>query len=293
MRTVLINNVSWGAVLAGVVISLVAQLLLNMLGIGIGAATIHPMGSGTPDAESFSLGAGIWWTVSGIIAAFCGGIVAGRLSGRPKESTTGWHGVTTWALSTLVVFWLLTTAIGSVIGGGLNVLGSVAGGLGKAVGQAAQSAAPMVANNPDPFSGIADQIRSRTGGTDPQQMRDAATQAVRAAVSGDPQQQQQAHDHAVQLLAQSENISQDQANQQLSQYEQQYRDAVARAKQEAAQAADTASRVVSRAALFGFVALVLGGIAAWFGGRMGAVDPTIRGYVDERGRATTRVRTPS
>jgi hypothetical protein len=293
MRTVLINNVSWGAVLAGVVFSLVVQLLLNMLGIGIGAATISPADGNLPDASTFSIGAGIWWTVSGIIAAFAGGVVAGRLSGRPKESTTGWHGVTTWALTTLVVFWLMTTAIGSVIGGGLNIIGSLTGGVAKTVGQAAQSAAPMVANNPDPFSGIAEQIQSRTGGNDPQQMREAATQAVKAAVSGDPQQQQQARDRAVQLLAQSQNISEDQARQQLAQYEQQYRETADRMKQQAAQAADTASKVVSRGALFAFVSLVLGGIAAWFGGRMGAVDPTIRGYVDERGRATTRVRTPT
>ena len=36
-RTILINKISWGAVLAGVVVALVAQLILNMIGIGIGA----------------------------------------------------------------------------------------------------------------------------------------------------------------------------------------------------------------------------------------------------------------
>ncbi|MGE5537736.1 MAG: PhnA-like protein [Gemmatimonas sp.] len=291
MRTVLINNVSWGAVLAGVVFSLVVQLLLNMLGIGIGAATIHPMEGNSPDASSFSMGAGIWWVVSGIIAAFAGGIVAGRLSGRPKESTTGWHGVTAWALTTLVVFWLLTTAVGSIVGGGLNVLGSITGGIGKTVGQAAQTAAPMVAQNPDPFSGIANQIQAQTGGSDPQAMRDAATAAVKAAVTGDQQQAQQARERAVPLLAKAQNISEDDARQQIDQYQQQYQQAMDQAKQQAIQAADTTTKVVSRAALFSFVSLVLGGIAAWFGGRMGAVDPTIRGYLEERAGARVRSRT--
>lgn len=72
-RTVLINNVSWAAVLAGVVVSLVAQLLLNMLGLGIGAATIDPAAGQSPEASTLSIGAAIWWTVSGIIAAFLGG----------------------------------------------------------------------------------------------------------------------------------------------------------------------------------------------------------------------------
>ena len=33
-RTILLNEIAWGAVLAGVVVALVTQLLLNMLGLG-------------------------------------------------------------------------------------------------------------------------------------------------------------------------------------------------------------------------------------------------------------------
>lgn len=46
-------------------------------------------------------------------------------------------------------------------------------------------------------------------------------------------------------------------------------------KQKAIQAADAAASVTAKGVLFGFVALLLGAIAAWFGGRMGAVDPTM------------------
>jgi hypothetical protein len=282
MRTVLINNVSWGAVMAGVVLSLVTHLLLNMLGVGIGAASLSPMQDGNLSASSFSIGAGVWWVVSGILAALLGGIVAGRLSGRPKESTAGWHGVTTWALTTLVIFWLLTSAIGGLIGGAFNALGSAAGGLGRTAATAAQTAAPMLGNATDPFGGIEQQIRDRSGGSDPQALRDAAVSSVRAALTGDPAQAQEARDRAAQALAKAENISEDEARGQIAQYEQQYRAAVEQAKQQGMEAADAAAKIVSRAALFGFVALVLGGIAGWFGGRMGAVDPTIRGYL--RGR---------
>ena len=106
-RTILINNVSWGGVLAGVVAGLVTQLILNMIGIGIGASTLNPMTGDNPSASGFSIGAGLWWALSGIIAAFVGGYIASRLSGRPKASTGGWHGLTSWALTTLVVFYLL------------------------------------------------------------------------------------------------------------------------------------------------------------------------------------------
>ena len=53
-------------------------------------------------------------------------------------------------------------------------------------------------------------------------------------------------------------------------YEQQYRQAVDQAQRQATAAADAAARVVSRGALFGFFALALGALAAWFGGRAGA-----------------------
>jgi len=61
----------------------------------------------------------------------------------------------------------------------------------------------------------------------------------------------------------------------VQQYEQQYRQAVDDAKQKATQAADVSAKAVSRGALFGSIALLLGAIAAWFGGRAGAVDPTM------------------
>ena len=114
----LINKISWGAVLAGVVVALVTQLVLNMLGIGIGAATLDPgAGAGeNPSAQSFSIGAGIWFALSGIIASLAGGYAAGRLAGKPKESTAGWHGLTAWALTTLVIFYLLTSTVGGILG---------------------------------------------------------------------------------------------------------------------------------------------------------------------------------
>jgi hypothetical protein len=39
---------------------------------------------------------------------------------------------------------------------------------------------------------------------------------------------------------------------------------------------------VSRAALIGALSLLLGAVAAWFGGRMGAVEPTVTTYATVR-----------
>ena len=281
-RSIMINKISWGAVLAGVVVALVAQLILNMIGIGIGASTLDP-GAGAsenPSASGFGIGAGIWWTLSGILASLAGGYAAGRLAGKPKESTAAWHGLTAWALTTLVVFYLLTSTMGSIIGGAFNTVtnavGNVASTAGGAVQTAAQAAAPSFASRvTDPFSSIEQSLRGATGGNDPAALRDTAVAAVRAVMTGSQQQAQEARERAAQAIARAQNISVEQARTQVQQYEQQYRQTMETAKREATEAADVTAKAVSRGALFGSLALLLGAIASWFGGRMGAVEPTI------------------
>src|SRR5687768_9809369 len=89
-RVLLFNRVSWGAVLAGVMVALVTQLILNLIGIGIGAASFDPTSNANPSGTTFSIAAGIWWALSGIVAALAGGYTAGRLSGLPAETSGSW-----------------------------------------------------------------------------------------------------------------------------------------------------------------------------------------------------------
>ena len=275
-RTILLNRVSWSAVLAGVVVALVAQLILNLIGIGIGASTLDPTAGAAenPTATGFSIGAGIWWAVSGILASLAGGYAAGRLAGRPKESTAAWHGLTAWAFTTLLIFYLLTSTVGGIIGGAYRTVANAAGNIATTAGSAAQTAATQVT---DPFASIERGVRDATGGNDPAALRDTAVAAMRAAVTGDQNQAQQARDRAAQALTQAQNIPIEQARTQVQQYEQQYRQTVETTRREAAEAADVTARAVATGALFGAIALILGAIAAWFGGRMGAVEPTWTG----------------
>jgi hypothetical protein len=272
-RTVLINQISWGAVFAGVVVALVVHLLLNMLGVGIGAATLDPGTADNPSARELGIGAAVWWTVSGIIAAYIGGHVAGRLAGKPRESTTSWHGLVTWAMTTLVVFYLLTTTLGGLIGGAYKTVADAAGGIAQAAGGAAQAVAPAINRAGDPFASIEQSIRSGAGG-DAAAARDAAVSAVRAAVTADPNQAQAARDRAAEALSRAQNISVDQARTQIQGYEQQYRQRLDQTKQKATEAANVAVGSVSRGALIAAVSLILGAVAGWFGGRSGTVGPT-------------------
>lgn len=277
MRTVLMNRISWGAVLAGVVVALVTQLILNLIGIGFGAASINPTAGGgdTPSATSFSIGAGLWWAVSGILAALAGGYAAGRLAGGPKPSTGGWHGLISWALTTLVVFWLLTTTVGGIIGGAYRTVTSAISGIGAAPVTMVQQA---LTSTSEPFIRIEQLVRGAIPGNDPAALRDAALSALRAAFTGDATAATQARERAAQLLAQAQNIPIDQARQQVERYEQQYQAALSTMKREAAQAAEATAQAVSAGALMAAVALVLGAVAAWFGGRFGTIEPTFTNW---------------
>jgi hypothetical protein len=213
------------------------------------------------------------------LAALAGGYAAGRLAGAPNQSIAGWHGLTTWALATLVVFYLLSSTLGGILGGAYrgmtNVLGGVAGAVGSTAQTAAQLVGPSVSHMTDPFSSIEQSLRSASPGNDPAALRDAAIAAVRAAVAGDQQQATEARERAAQAIAHAQNISVEDARRQVQQYEQEYRQAVDQAKQQATQAAEKAAKTVSAAAWLGFITLLLGAIAGWFGGRMGTVESTI------------------
>ncbi|WEX74510.1 PhnA-like protein [Sinorhizobium numidicum] len=269
LTTAAFNKVSWGGIFAGVAVALAVQFLLNLLGVGIGAAVIDPGGGDNPEARTFSIAGGLWFVLSGIIAAFVGGYLASRLSGRPSTSTGGYHGLTTWAVTTLVVLYLLTTSVGTLVGGAFSGLTGVIGGAGRTVATAAITAAPALATATDPFAEVERQIRAAAGGTDPAAMRDAAVVAVRALVTGDEAQAEEARNRAADALARAQNIPPEEARARVEQYEQSYRSAVDNARREATEAADAAATVISSGAFLGFIALVLGAIAAWFGGLYG------------------------
>src|SRR3954447_1094726 len=182
-HTYLFNRASWGAIVAGVVAALVIQLLLNLLGIGVGAASLsvaNPIDN--PDASTFSIGAGLWWTLSGIIASFCGGVVAGRLCGAAKVNTARWRGFVAWCVTTLVIFYLLTSALGGIVGGSLSALGNTLGGAART----ATSAVSGAVQGAD-TGGLEAQVRSLVNPSDTQSIQNNVLAYIRASAADDQQ----------------------------------------------------------------------------------------------------------
>ncbi len=286
-RAVLLNQVSWGAIFAGAVTALVTQVIVNLVGVGVGLASVGVNATDNPDASTVSMGAGIWFVASGIVASLAGGLIAGRLSGKPLPGTAALHGLVSWAVTTLVVLYLLTSAASGLVGGTLSTVSSALGGAGNLVGgtvqTAAQAAAPSLAKVGNPLDGIEQKVRQQSAGQDPQAARDAAVAAVKALFTGDPAQKQQAEARAADALAKAQNIPVDQARQQVQDYETQYNQAVATAKQKAEAAAVTAKSAATQGAFYAAIALILGALAAFLGGRLGAPKPaTLLGAYDAR-----------
>ena len=274
-RTIMINRISWSAVLAGVAIAIIAQVLLNMIGVGIGASALNPDG-GSADATSVSAGAAVWWAVSGIIAAYIGGVAAGRLSGKPDSNTAGWHGLTTWAVTTLAMLWLLTTAVSSVVGGSLQMLGPISTTATQSLSQTAGAAAGTV----DPLAGLETEIRANTGDRSAQVTQ--AANAIRALIVSPADQADQQRQEAVTALARAQNIPQDQAQTQVQQYEQEYQQLVRQGQQSVSGAAETAASAISWTTILGAIALALGALAGWLGGASGTVRPTVTSLLRRR-----------
>ena len=57
-------------------------------------------------------------------------------------------------MTTLVVFYLLTTAVGGLIGGAFNTVSGAIGGVGHVVGTAAQTAVPALSQGTDPVGAM-------------------------------------------------------------------------------------------------------------------------------------------
>jgi hypothetical protein len=278
-RTILMNRISWGAVLAGVAVALVVQLLLNLLSTGIGIGMIDPYGDPAERAGIVTLIAMIWWTLSGILAAYAGGMAAGRLSGRPSTTIAGWHGLVAWALSVLIVFWLITASLGAVIGGAFSTLGNVAGG----AGQAAAAVAPAVLDDAGPMAGITPQIRELAGGNDPAAGAEVIGAYVAEAFAGGPGADA-ARERAANAIASATGVTPAEAEERLAAWETQYRQAVEATRE----AADAARKAIAGAAVLAFIALVFGGLAGWFGGATNAPELERAGtrataWLDRRG----------
>lgn len=249
------RRMSWGAIFAGLFVALGIFLTLQILGAGIGLSTIDLTGRQTSSAQGLGVGAAIWSFIFGIVSLFVGGWVAGRLALLPNRIERILHGLTVWALFCVVLFWVATTALGALAGGGLSLLGKTASAAGQAaVSPQGQQAMANQGLTPDV---IQQQIAGLAGGTaQPGQQSNAdLVGAIGDYLKGPrtPQDRQQ----LAQVIARDTGKSLDQVNQTITNLEQK----TEQAKQTTEQVAN-----VTGGTLIGMaIALIIDAIAAMLG----------------------------
>jgi hypothetical protein len=103
-ETVLIDRrqpkLRWSAVFAGAICSIGFWILLQLIGVGIGLASVE-----VDDIQSLrgaGVGTTVWSLISPLIAMFFGGLIAGKLSQTYDRKVAGAHGLVMWALTAIV-----------------------------------------------------------------------------------------------------------------------------------------------------------------------------------------------
>ena len=265
------RRISWAAIFGGVIMIVVTQLLLSMLGAAIGLGNVNVNAGSTPDASSFGIGAGIWWVVSSCIALLLGGYVAAWFAGVELRFDGVLHGLVAWGIATMLTLYLLTSAVGGIIGGGFSALGTVASAAGSGVKQAAQPLAQAAGVSPDMIQQQA-QAYLQPPNPDPASMnaQDAQKEVARNLVTyakGGPDAAA-AKQQVIAIMAAQMHVSQDEATKR-------FNDAQARVKQQrdeavqaAKNAADASASAASKTSFAAFGDLLLGAIAAAIGGSM-------------------------
>jgi hypothetical protein len=132
------SRISWGAVIAGAIVAAATSLLLSLLGAAFGGGSVGDLqAAARGEANAAGTGIAIWAIIDLFLSMLFGGYVASRLSGTHSHLDGELHGITTWALATLL----------GVLGFAGALTGAISGmGFGPAItgpaSQSIQAAAP-------------------------------------------------------------------------------------------------------------------------------------------------------
>jgi hypothetical protein len=147
--TVIVENepapssaVSWSAILAGAAVSAGLSLILLLIGSGIGFSVANPWSSAaTATTTKAATVAGIYITVTAVMASAVGGYLAGRLrhlwlGTHPHEAffRDTAHGLITWAVATVASVALLGAVTSNLTGTAARGAGMAAAREGGAAG---------------------------------------------------------------------------------------------------------------------------------------------------------------
>lgn len=125
-------SLSWGPVIAGVLLALATHVVMGLIGGALGLAA-EPA-----DSRGLAVAAGFWALLTPFVATLLGAWLANRLAERRDEAGTNLHGVMVWAVGLVA---------GALFLAGTAMSGAVAAG--RAVSTGARAAALLGAGPRD------------------------------------------------------------------------------------------------------------------------------------------------
>lgn len=145
-----LDRVRWGPVLAGVFTALSAMLLLGLLGLAwtLTVANTAPPTRGTVLPSGTGVGSAIWGAISGIVAFFAGGYLAGWSAAAFDRRWGALNGALVFLVGLPVLIWFASLGLGTVLGN--------AGTLGNVL-NVAPNVAPL---GPADFARAATEVRN-------------------------------------------------------------------------------------------------------------------------------------
>src|ERR1700722_19008254 len=140
------SAVAWPAIIAGAFTAAAVSLILLLLGSGFGLASVSPWAHAGVSAVTFTATTAIWLIVMQWIASGLGGYLTGRLRSKWVSMHTDEvffrdtaHGFLAWAVATVLIATVLTSAATSIVSGGVHATATVAAGAAANPGNASRT----------------------------------------------------------------------------------------------------------------------------------------------------------
>jgi hypothetical protein len=300
--------VSWAAVFAGAVAAAVLSLILLILGTGLGMTAVSPWSQEGIGAKALGISTIVWLAVMQLLSAGMGGYLAGRLRTRWLDAARDEvffrdtaHGFLSWAVATLLTAALLSSAVTSILGAGMQAGASLVQGTASSAALAAGGAmagrqGPSDAGNRGSSQAIDYFVDTlfRESSTPPTSTTGTDATPPASDLPGSTSERSAAQDsaevarifmnadlsqplppdelrHVAQIVAKRTGLSQQEAEQRVSQNHTRMQTRLQEAEAKARATADEARKATAASALWLFVSLLFGAfvasLAATFGGR--------------------------
>ena len=279
-----LSAVSWGAIFAGASAAAALSLILLLLGTGLGLSAVSPWSHDGIAATTFGWSTILWITLTSLAASGIGGYISGRLRARWAATHSDEvyfrdtaHGFLAWAISTLATAVLLTSVISSVISGATQAGATVASGAAAA---ATTTAAATAAANVDTVKAETDKslpyfldflfrqnsVPAATPTSPVASNADAKTEVARIYANALVNGKLPAEDvkYAGQLLSQQIGISQQDAENRVTDTFNLIQTKLRNAETAARNAADAARKATAYGSLWLFISLLAGAFIASF-----------------------------